>query len=1093
MRKNFIQLFIAVTAVFMTQFNLWADDYPKQEMRAVWMSTVFCIDWPSTTGTSSSVQQTQKNEMTGYLDKLQAAGINAVFFQVRTMCDAFYKSSYEPWSSYLTGSRGSDPGWDPLTFVVEECHKRNMECHAWVNPYRFSTGSNWTTTNDNAMKNNGWLITHNVVGKDANGNQTTTPTTIMNPGNASARWRIVNICKEIVNNYDIDGLVFDDYFYPNGIPEDSSAADYSTYTSSGTSLSFADWRRSQVNLMVKNVYDMIRSSSKPWIRFGISPAGAACSDATVAAKHGVEPLSLYCSASDWQYSQIYSDPVQWLQDGTVDYISPQLYWISTHATNPFGPMTNWWSKVASGFNRHHFASHDLYFLQSNNTTANWQEIGKQLQYSRAYTQNDAPGSVYFCAREITGKKVSGLGDWLKEYKYQNKSVPPAMTWYTATDPGKIASLSVSGSTLSCSSMSGVRYLFYAIPNNVSRNSAKSTNSNGLKAEYIVDMSYTNSVSISGKTSGYWYAVAPFDRYGNEWQLTTLNEPLIDPAPASTPISPATGSALKPSSITFTFSKVDVDSYKLQIASDINFSNMLFNQTISPNNTADGNYSYTYDGKSLADGDYYWRIVTSKEGYKDTNSSILYFSVNNISEPCEAVTLLSPANGTEFNLGNIEMVFTDTQADNYVLHVAMNEDFTYMTFDSSKAPVTNADGNLYFTGPVSVFPDGTYYWKVETSLAGYYNNESEVRSFVVNRPTLSSPQLISPANGNVLTEDGGTFTATDVDADAYKIEFSLYEDFSTILYSSTDFTPKGTQVSFTVSNIGMINNTKHYWRVIASKDGGYHDGVSEKGYFTVALPGAKVSTIFYPENDFTFDCTDVVICVSNPAGTTTKLEIADDSEFKNIVYSSYSYTVIDELGAPQYIIPYTKFSTGKYYFRMVTSQDGLKDGVSEVRYFNVIADDSNAAVTMEDTEYPLITSGSGGYFKFTNLWIKSNVLGNLFTSGNTQVNRDFAVRNINADGEGYVMVTYSSENTSSATKKILKFNAATGEQYSDMSISFPSSYTTNAGGYTQLNNIMVDDNQEVLVSNLALTSGKYLVFGKYNTSTGVVSSIIENLT
>ena len=184
-----------------------ADTYPKQEFRAVWMCTVWNLDWPTQKGTSSSIQAAQKEEMTKYLDILAKDGFNAVFFQVRSMCDAMYKSSYEPWSSYLTGNRGTNPGWDPLSFVVSECHKRGMECHAWVNPYRFSTGSNWTTSNDNAMKNNGWLLTYGS-------------TVILNPGHSSARWRIVNVCKEIVNNYDIDGLVFDDYFYPNGIPEE---------------------------------------------------------------------------------------------------------------------------------------------------------------------------------------------------------------------------------------------------------------------------------------------------------------------------------------------------------------------------------------------------------------------------------------------------------------------------------------------------------------------------------------------------------------------------------------------------------------------------------------------------------------------------------------------------------------------------------------------------------------------------------------------------------------------------------------------------------------------------------------------------------
>ena len=153
--------FLAVLIITLLNPIAKADDYIKREFRAIWLTTVWAIDWPSTTGTSSSAQTAQKNQMIAYLDQLEQENFNAVCFQVRSMCDAMYNSKYEPWSSYLTGSRGSNPGWDPLAFVVEECHKRGMECHAWVNPFRFSTGSAWNTTQDQQLKNNGWLLSYN--------------------------------------------------------------------------------------------------------------------------------------------------------------------------------------------------------------------------------------------------------------------------------------------------------------------------------------------------------------------------------------------------------------------------------------------------------------------------------------------------------------------------------------------------------------------------------------------------------------------------------------------------------------------------------------------------------------------------------------------------------------------------------------------------------------------------------------------------------------------------------------------------------------------------------------------------------------------
>ena len=360
----------ALAAVLLAIAALPMSSGVKREVRSVWMATVWALDWPSSTSSTTA----QKNEMVKYLDVLQKNNFNAIYFQVRTMSDAFYKSSYEPWSSYLTGTRGKDPGWDPLAFVVEECHKRGMECHAWVNPYRFSTGSNWSTAQDQALKSAGMLLAYTKSdGKT---------TTILNPGLESVRKRIVDVCKEIISNYDVDGLVFDDYFYPEGIPVTSSAGDYDLWQKSGASMTFGDWRRNNVNQMVADVYNMVQQQ-KPYVRFGISPAGAACTSAAVAAKHGIDRCPV---ASDWQYDGIFSDPVAWLEAGTIDYISPQLYWKTNHKTNPFGPMTKWWSYVAKHFGRHHYASHSISFLNSSNTASDWEEIGKQVQFSRDYAE-----------------------------------------------------------------------------------------------------------------------------------------------------------------------------------------------------------------------------------------------------------------------------------------------------------------------------------------------------------------------------------------------------------------------------------------------------------------------------------------------------------------------------------------------------------------------------------------------------------------------------------------------------------------------------------------------------------------------------------
>lgn len=489
----------ALAAVLLAIAALPMSSGVKREVRSVWMATVWALDWPSSTSSTTA----QKNEMVKYLDVLQKNNFNAVYFQVRTMSDAFYKSSYEPWSSYLTGTRGKDPGWDPLAFVVEECHKRGMECHAWVNPYRFSTGSNWSTVQDQALKSAGMLLAYTKSdGKT---------TTILNPGLESVRKRIVDVCKEIISNYDVDGLVFDDYFYPEGIPVTSSAGDYDLWQKSGASMTFGDWRRNNVNQMVADVYKMVQQQ-KPYVRFGISPAGAACTSAAVAAKHGIDRCPV---ASDWQYDGIFSDPVAWLEAGTIDYISPQLYWKTNHKTNPFGPMTKWWSYVAKHFGRHHYASHSISFLNSSNTTSDWEEIGKQVQFSRDYTENEAPGAVFYSAAYVTGKKQSGFGEWLQVNKFQNKALTPAIDWKKSDlEKVQVSALNKRATVLSWTGMDNVRYSVYAVPESVN---VETLDSN-IPAEYLLGVSYKTTYTMpDDKKSGYNYAVCVLDRYGNEYE------------------------------------------------------------------------------------------------------------------------------------------------------------------------------------------------------------------------------------------------------------------------------------------------------------------------------------------------------------------------------------------------------------------------------------------------------------------------------------------------------------------------------------------------------------------------------------------------
>ena len=500
--KKILLLLIAIAMTAGITAN--ADEALKREMRAAWIATVYRIDWPTTTNNASA----QKNELNTYLDQFKAQNFNAVFLQVRTMCDAFYQSSYEPWSSYLTGTRGKNPGYDPLAYAVEQCHARGIQCHAWINPYRWSTGTNWNTPQDQELKNSGMLLSYTSG---------STTYTILNPGLPATRERIVNVIREIITNYDVDGIVFDDYFYPNGIPTNSNAEDYNLWNDSGVDMTFADWRRHNVNMMVRDVYNMIQET-KPEVRFGISPAGVAGTAATSAAQHGVTPCP---KGSDWQYNGIFSDPLAWLEEGTIDYISPQIYWKTTSSGNPFGPITDWWSYVANHFGRQHFASHSISFLaEGSNTTSDWAEITKQINYSRQYTENNAPGAVLYSAKNINGNNggVSGLGNYLLANAFQHPAMIPALTWKTAPGYGAPAGLALSGSNLTWTAQEGtlVKYSVYAVPANLTVQEAMSTAYDGIKSDYLLGVTYKPLYVLpSDYQSGYWYAVCVIDGYGNE--------------------------------------------------------------------------------------------------------------------------------------------------------------------------------------------------------------------------------------------------------------------------------------------------------------------------------------------------------------------------------------------------------------------------------------------------------------------------------------------------------------------------------------------------------------------------------------------------
>ena len=471
------------------------------ELRSFWIATVWRLDWPQTAGTSVTVANQQKRQMTELLDRLAEANYNAIWFQVRSMCDAMYDSKYEPWSSNLTDFRGATPAYDPLEFIVEECHKRGMECHAWINPFRFSTGTAYNTANDQEMRDNGWLITYGS-------------TTVMNPALPEVRQRIVNVCRDILDNYDIDGIVFDDYFYPSGIPTNSSAEDYAQFAASGAS-NFGDWRRENVNKTVKSVYDMIQEV-KPFVKFGIGPRGIAATDQAVADKYGVPRCT---SGYDSQYNEIFCDPLAWLSAGTIDYISPQLYWARGYSAGDFSILCPWWYDVAEKFGRHCYVSHSLEYFKNGKQTPDTREktfegMAAQVQMNRDESSS-APGSCFYSYSCVDDENETENGmdffTYMKNNKFQNKALTPCISWKEAPEQGKVANLREKDGVLEWDAVNNMRYAVYLLPEGTSHDGRLLNVAKNLKAHL-----YYNRYELPEGYEKCEAAVAIVDRYGNRY-------------------------------------------------------------------------------------------------------------------------------------------------------------------------------------------------------------------------------------------------------------------------------------------------------------------------------------------------------------------------------------------------------------------------------------------------------------------------------------------------------------------------------------------------------------------------------------------------
>ncbi|HOZ84761.1 MAG TPA: family 10 glycosylhydrolase [Niabella sp.] len=383
--------------------NSFLSAQTKNEFRGVWIATVMNIDWPP----QKVGSDIQKADFIRQLDLHQTNGLNAVIVQVRPSGDAFYPSPYEPWSQWLTGTQGQAPSpfYDPMAFMIQEAHKRGMEFHAWLNPYRaeFTVGKSSIAAENMIRKHPDWFLTYGT-------------TRYFNPANKQVQQFVIDVIKDIVRRYDIDAIHMDDYFYPYPIAGKTFPDDYA-YQRSGSTLNKADWRRSNVDSMIRNINIAIKEI-KPYVKFGISPF-------SVWRNLKDDTQGSDTKAGITNFDDLYADILLWMRKGWIDYVTPQLYREIYDPLIPFEKMVSWWA--AHSFGRHVYIGHGIYRATENNN-ANWRlrsQLPDQIKLTRQTP--GIQGSVFYSSKSFKNNP-NGWNDSLQNNYYRMPAKIPTMPW-----------------------------------------------------------------------------------------------------------------------------------------------------------------------------------------------------------------------------------------------------------------------------------------------------------------------------------------------------------------------------------------------------------------------------------------------------------------------------------------------------------------------------------------------------------------------------------------------------------------------------------------------------------------------------------------
>jgi uncharacterized lipoprotein YddW (UPF0748 family) len=418
-----------------------------RELRGMWVATVDNIDWPSKPGLDEA---TVKAEYLGWLDLAQRLNLNAIFVQIRPSGDALWPSEYAPWSYWLTGKTdGTSPGWDPLAWMIEQTHARNIEFHAWFNPYKgdeqapLGPGADFSKLpTDNPLRlHPDWAVAYPIGTDDSE--------LYFDPGVPAGREYIEQSMLEVVSRYDIDGVDFDDFFYP--YPEDGQ--DFADVRSFALfSPGFDDkgeWRRHNVNLLVREMDQKIKAI-KPWVTFGISPFGIwrnSSTDPSGSATHGLQ-----------SFDDIYADSRTWVQQHWVDYIMPQLYWQIGNPPADFAVLIRWWSQTVAGTGVQLYPAFADYRVGDDGAWSDPNQLSKQFALARQY---NVQGTVHYNAGSMLANKLGAISRYASAY-YPTPALLPTMARMPSNPPAPPVITSVVNGTVTWLPGQGTLATSYAV-------------------------------------------------------------------------------------------------------------------------------------------------------------------------------------------------------------------------------------------------------------------------------------------------------------------------------------------------------------------------------------------------------------------------------------------------------------------------------------------------------------------------------------------------------------------------------------------------------------------------------------------------------